>query len=402
MLNRDKVIQSLAEKQTQFQTFWQEQQHERDEIARSLQKFLRLDNETVLTRLDQLGLAWPGAYPTAELDQADELRLTFGQRWQSHQEARRWALSVLEDAPVLAVDGSQITPSKDFSIPVGAVQIGWFINDHRIGGSYVKDITFEVISPKELYEAEGDTRIAVDTDFPNWYINQQRFVGECERICTLMAEYAHVPLAQRPLCFFDGSLIISFAGQLRPSRAAGYLQAVQKLLDCSNRYRVPLVGFVDGSQSRDMVKMMGLVVAQDDIFKTSDASLLAGLLPEWGDRSPLFVCARDDQLSREGYAPFYQQVAFTYVRLSADRYPARVEMPLWMAEDDYVPAIIDLVRAECVVGGGYPYAVETADAVAVISYKDQQRFYALLQQFAEQEGIALTLARKAMSKQSRR
>ena len=148
--------------------------------------------------------------------------------------------------------------------------------------------------------------------------------------------------------------------------------------------------------------MMGLVVAQDDIFKTSDASLLAGLLPEWGDRSPLFVCARDDQLSREGYAPFYQQVAFTYVRLSADRYPARVEMPLWMAEDDYVPAIIDLVRAECVVGGGYPYAVETADAVAVISYKDQQRFYALLQQFAEQEGIALTLARKAMSKQSRR
>jgi len=64
--------------------------------------------------------------------------------------------------------------------------------------------------------------------------------------------------------------------------------------------------------------------------------------------------------------------------------------------------MLDLVRAECVVGGGYPYAVETADAVAVISYKDQQRFYALFQQFAEREGIALTLARKAMSKQSRR
>ena len=32
---------------------------------------------------------------------------------------------------MLAVDGSQIVPTTDYSYPVGAVQIGWFFNDRR-------------------------------------------------------------------------------------------------------------------------------------------------------------------------------------------------------------------------------------------------------------------------------
>jgi hypothetical protein len=55
-----------------------------------------------------------------------------------------------------------------------------------------------------------------------------------------------------------------------------------------------------------------------------------------------------------------------------------------------------------VVGGGYPYAVETADALAVISHADRERFYSLFEQFAQQSGLALVQARKAASKGSRR
>jgi hypothetical protein len=64
--------------------------------------------------------------------------------------------------------------------------------------------------------------------------------------------------------------------------------------------------------------------------------------------------------------------------------------------------MIDLVRAECVVGTGYPYAIETADALAVISQQDRQRFHALFEQFATRTGLGLTRARKALSKQARR
>jgi len=56
-----------------------------------------------------------------------------------------------------------------------------------------------------------------------------------------------------------------------------------------------------------------------------------------------------------------------------------------------------------VVGAnGYPYAIETADAVAVISQEDRQRFYALFQRWGEDKGLPITQARKALSKLARR
>ncbi|HQY94945.1 MAG TPA: hypothetical protein PLS79_25260, partial [Caldilinea sp.] len=66
-------------------------------------------------------------------------------------------------------------------------------------------------------------------------------------------------------------------------------------------------------------------------------------------------------------------------------------------------AIVDRVRAECIVGaGGYPYAIETADAVAVLKQADRDHFYALFQQFAEQQGLQFHFSRKQLSKQARR
>lgn len=82
--------------------------------------------------------------------------------------------------------------------------------------------------------------------------------------------------------------------------------------------------------------------------------------------------------------------------------PARLEIPRWMVETGCAEDAVDLVRAECVVGMGYPYAIETADALAVISQQDRQRFYALFEQFAQRTGLPLTQARKALSKQIRR
>jgi hypothetical protein len=55
-----------------------------------------------------------------------------------------------------------------------------------------------------------------------------------------------------------------------------------------------------------------------------------------------------------------------------------------------------------VVGNGYPYAVETADAVAVITVQDRERFYRTFQEFAEKEGLPLRFSRKAVSKRGRR
>ena len=142
----------------------------------------------------------------------------------------------------------------------------------------------------------------------------------------------------------------------------------------------------------------------------TDAQLFAQLLPPstWGMRSPLFICARRDALTRvdkeksSNRAGFYRDVAFTYVRFSQNRPPARIEIPRWLVMDDRVEEMVNLVRAECVFGVGYPYAIETADALAVISQQDRQRFYRLFQQFGDDHALDVIIARKAVSKLQRR
>jgi hypothetical protein len=64
--------------------------------------------------------------------------------------------------------------------------------------------------------------------------------------------------------------------------------------------------------------------------------------------------------------------------------------------------VIDTVRAECVVGNGYPYALEAADAAAVITAEDRGRILRALQIFSEKENLAFRVSRKAASKVRRR
>lgn len=395
MLDREKVARALEAKRARFQAYLADAREQRQQTSQLVSTFAALSRAAVEEKLAAAMIQWPGALPTLDFDRAERLCIPFAQQWQNHQDARDWARSVLQGQPVLAVDGSQITPTKDLSIPVGAVQIGWFINEHNAAGRYVKDVAFEVLPPNELGEEADD-----EGGFPTWYVNQQRFVGECTTLCTLMEQYARRSDVKKPLCFFDGSFVISFAGQMRPERARAYVAGVIELLACSEQTQTPLIGFVDSSASHDLATLIG-AITQGEVT-VSDALLLDSFLPNWGDRSPFFICARPDVLSLERNATFYADVAFAYMRLTADRPPVRVEMPRWLLEAGRADELCDIVRAECVIGTGYPYAIETADAVAVISHQDRERFYALFQQFAQREGLDLALARKAQSKQHRR
>jgi hypothetical protein len=396
MLDRRKVADALQSKREQFTTYQSEQRRQSSQASEKLAIFSRLRAEAIHSLLADRNIEWPGAEPTPELNEAEQLRLPFVQRWRSHEDARAWALSVLAGRPVAAVDGSQIMPSKEMSPPVAAVQVGWYINYHVAGGQYEKDVRFEVLAPEELAPDESGA------EFADWRVNQRRFVLECEQLCALMRRFADEPDERRPLCLFDGSFVISFAGQLRPERGNPYVRAVQAVLDASKQYRVPLAGFVDSSSSKDFLTLLNVVTGTPYLSLT-DGPLLAGSLPAWGDRSPLFVCARSDQLSTQGRAAFYRDVVFSYVRLAQDRPPARIEMPRWLWEEGCAQQVLDLVRAECVVGAkGYPYAAETADAIAVLQMVDRERFYAMFQQFAEAEGLYLNQSRKSLSKASRR
>ncbi len=394
MFQRERVIAALEAKAGRFAGYEVRLQNALQAYDRALETVSRLSVPDLEARL--VGVPWPGARPTEEHTAHPDLVVPFapGATWQNHEEARAWALDVLRGVPTVAVDGSQITPSKDFSVPVGAVQIGWFVNPHRLGGSYVKDIAFEVLAPDELAEEDEDV-----VGFPDWRVNLRRFLGECERLISFMHDYQDAPV--KPVCFLDGSLVVSFVQHMQPERQRQYVQAVMELLDASESTRVPFVGYIDTSYANDLAAMLDTITGYRSTQRISDGALLRRRMA-WGDRSTAWICARDDAVELLGGHKYYDRVCFTYLKTTADRAPARLDLPRWVYDAGELDHTVDIVRAECVVGNGYPYAVETADAVAVITMQDRERFYRVFQEFAEKEGLPLRVSRKAVSKGRRR
>ena len=129
-----------------------------------------------------------------------------------------------------------------------------------------------------------------------------------------------------------------------------------------------------------------------------DAQMLNRFM-EWGDCTPIFRCDRTGILT--DYKEHADRITFTYLKTNQG-YPARIEMPRWMYEADITEQTLNWVRAETIVGGGYPYAIETADQTAVLQTHDRQIFFRILQDWASSEDLNLRWSRKMMSKLRRR
>ena len=147
---------------------------------------------------------------------------------------------------------------------------------------------------------------------------------------------------------------------------------------------------LDGTQARPALR---------DTKRIHDALLWQGQM-RWGDRTPAMICARGDIL--EDYGPYRESVAFCYLQATSRRPPARLEFPRWMLDDGLLEPVLDAVRAELIAGNGYPYAIETADAVSVITMQDRQEFYGQFQEFMQRQGMKFTFSNKSVSKSRRR
>ena len=121
----------------------------------------------------------------------------------------------------------------------------------------------------------------------------------------------------------------------------------------------------------------------------------------------MFVCARGgadrkQQGILEKFEEYRRGVGFVYLKTSATAPPARLEIPLWVLERGLLDQVISLVIAEVVVGNGYPYVIQSADAAAVINSRDRDAFYAIFQRFAREQDIGLRISQKTASKSRRR
>ena len=208
-----------------------------------------------------------------------------------------------------------------------------------------------------------------------------------------------------PVVFFDGSLIVSFALTMPSPYRERYINSAVSLLKTSEDLRVPLIGYIDTSYARDIIKMLYCLnsnqehPALSETKKIHDTLLWQGSL-RWGDRTPAMICARNDIL--ESYGEYRNGVAFCYLQTTAQHPPSRLEFPRWMLDEGMLDPVLDVVRAEIIAGNGYPYAIETADAVSVITMQDRNEFYAHFQTFMERQGVNFSFSSKSLSKKRRR
>jgi NurA domain len=388
-LKPSQILQQLQAKREDFSNFDEETSRLLEMYRSALTKAMKLGDSEIRQKLQTIGDC--GATPAGPLKGKPWI-LPFGMTWSTREESLNWVRNKLLGISTFAVDGSQIYPGKDLSIPVALVQIGWYENLHVPGGEYIKDIATDVLTPNDLRTEKGE--------MADRKVNLRRFQMETERIVTYFEEHRGSDTA---LAFFDGSLVVSFAEVFEEETRMGYVNAMNRLLEASEHFQVPVVGYIDTSAARDLTTMIRHLYRLPEAPTIHDAQLLQWVdkgRMQWGDCLELFQCQRSGILAK--YSAKARPIVFTYLKTNRESPPARLEFPQWVLDKGRMPQMLDWVRSEVVIGSGYPYVIETADQVAVVSNSDRQMFFKILQDWAEAESLTIRLARKVVSKMRRR
>ena len=393
MLFRELLTDELNKQREEFRQFAKSQAGDLDYYVERLARFAEKSYAEVFGILEDCGDC--GAMPSEELNLTNDFSLNFRENWNNHEEARRWASDVLKHRTTFAADGSQIVLEREISFRVGGVQIGWFENPHDPSKGYEKNARFTIISPQD-FGTEGET-LRADS-----YVGERRFRAEIEKVKEFLHKKRDWKSNNEPLpvAFYDGTLLLSVT-EFQRNITAQLVELARLSRDC----RVPVIGYVDRSYAGDLMTMLDSFEGEKSelVRSLDDVSILhAGVLKNWGDRTP-FCYSR-----RYGLDAFFDQqtgeslVGFVYLQTTSDNPPARLDVPSWIYEEGLMDEVVDTVRAECVIGLGYPYPLETADQTAVITVRDREIFLQALQGFAKENNLNLRVSRKAASKGRRR
>jgi hypothetical protein len=215
MLYPELLTSELRKQRDDFQRYAVEQSGDLRFYLDALRRLEQNDFAELRNRLARLENI--GARPADELGGQNSFTFQFGESWNNHEQARAWASEILQNRTTFAADGSQIYAEKDTSLPVGAIQIGWFENPHDASQRYEKNAYFEILSPRVLLENQDDPMN------PETRVGEKRFHAEIEKISASAANVCRSRFSttrclfrfrcRRPICrkVFCGLRLISFA-----------------------------------------------------------------------------------------------------------------------------------------------------------------------------------------------
>lgn len=353
-------------------------------------------------------------YSGAKILDEGRLFLKFNKIWKKREDAVSWAGDVLDDVTIGCVDGSQIYPDKTIGIQIAVVQTASVINSHN-GCDHSIDVHSRVVTPDEFEQNHIYS-------FGKEFIDAKRFALECAAIESILKSHDKV------YAFLDGSLILSHTQMLNKNIRDIYNNALFSLLATSKNTGNPVIGYVEKSMQGDITDMMGHLYDISTKSRVRDALLLKTKRMEWGDRTKLFICNRDDRRrgtsdgsdtsvskaasdsasepdstsvstsasTLDTYGAYRDSIAFYYIMMNRFE-PSRVEIPIWAAGE--AEAISNILRAQTVLRGEYPDILKRAHDAAVIRVSEHGIFTEILRNFCDDNGIDLPLSAKQIHKE---
>jgi hypothetical protein len=337
-----------------------------------------------------------GKYSGSKVLEEGALMRRFKQQFASRSKATDWALSILKDQTIAAVDGSQILPSRRYSVPIGVAQSGLVINRHIGLDGFSTSQKLSIIIPRDFEEYNG---ISAYSQTP---VSLRRHQLECEHIVRFMHENPG------KLVFLDGSLVMSFINQFDEKIRQKYVDSIRDLLKASDETHTPVAAYTDMSLNKDLVTLMKKHFKLRPTTHLTDAHLIKDLF-KWGDRTRAFLSDRDDRMKMNDetnenpsvldlYGPYRDTIAFFYIQ-SGGGLPSKVEMPKWAFEAGMADYVADVIRAECIIRPGYPDIIHRAHEYTVVGNGDAGRFNGILDAFATQNHITIYKSAKEINKE---
>lgn len=307
-----------------------------------------------------------------------------------------------ERATIIATDGSQIMPDRHAAHLYYLINIGGVIYHHGSGNAPDSFSEPDLHYPKELHEIA--TFVSTSGE-----VSVARDLREIGTLAQKTWEHRH---EKRPLlAILDQRLLywpIGGDDDKSSIEVRKWMRSMTKIKDSNGL----LAGYIDRPMTTAVITLLktlqGAETADSFDWKTlgkrsnsggiSDGVLFSYLLKP-GERSAIFthISPRNTEFAEFDAG---NQVCFFFMNPGIDgRSIARIDIPLWVAEDEEaVTAVHALIYDQCQIIGDYPYAIARADEMAVVGRQDNQELNFMIDLKMQEHGIDLSMTAKMGSK----
>ncbi|MEW6141605.1 MAG: DNA double-strand break repair nuclease NurA [Chloroflexota bacterium] len=322
------------------------------------------------------------------------------------------------DFTVVAADGSHIDVDRHYSTHCFLINIG------TVTLTYGHRSRASLSSSPLLYFDDNDVVLTSPSgDKPPQPIQgpllgAKRSVDECQALAIAAAE---LPGVTPVVCLIDGSLVLwGLARTIYPEFvtdiliSGGLLKHLSEIQKLGCRRPIGLASYISFPRNTEVVNALRLAICPfdnidcdrncsygtqqrpcDAIGGILDRDIFHHLLKP-GERSAVFASLSNIVTN------LYNSHQIHFFYLNTGEEIARVEVPSWITSNkDMLSMTHAIILDQCRRGNGYPVALSEAHEQAVVTGRDREEFWRLVEESLAKKNITLDTSLKSQSKRTR-